>query len=716
MFVKTLIYVVLACMVVACTVVNNKDKPVQNALAELQRRANQYNSVLTVPEFETTPEAVRVSLSNTINAANAALDAIGRLTPGQITFNNTVRALDDVLWQASITANRFALIKETSTNPALREAATEAIKVLQEWAVGVEYREDVYRVIKAYADTKPRLTGEDAKLLEETMRDYKRAGLALPKPQRDEVEQLRKELAKLCTDFDSNITKAQKALRFTRAELEGVPETFLTQPGIKTGEDEYTIHVNVTWQYLTVMENAKREDVRQRVLVEHHKLAKEVNMPLLERILALRSLIARKLGYASWADYQIEVKMAKTAAKAIEFERKLVAGLQPKFEAELAELRKLKIAETGNPNANIELWDWRYYAEQLKKTKYNVDAEQLRVFFPLQRTLDGMFKIYERIFSVRFIQVDPPYKWADEIQLWAVCDADTGEPLGLFYLDMYPRPGKYNHFAVFELVGGKLLPDGRYQRPVVAMVCNFPPPQPDKPSLLKHSEVETLFHEFGHVMHNVLTRAKFARFAGSNVPRDFVEAPSQMLENWVWDKQVLDSFAAHYSDPTRKIPAEILNQLKAAKLAVEGTRYRRQLAFGLMDLTLHTQINETNCSDTLRIANKVLSDVFLPVPEDSAIPAYFGHLTGYDAAYYSYAWADAISSDMATVFEQAPDRYFDVQAGRKLRKEIYEVGDSRDVNVSIEKFLGRPPSLEPFLRKIGVQTPLTTNFESTARN
>ncbi len=716
MFAKTVIYAALACMLVACAVVKNNKMSSQTTLVDLERLAARFNSVVSLPEFETTPEAVRAAVSNTISQANAALDAIGRLRPGEVNFDNTVRALDDILWQASLTGNRLALIKETSTNAALREAATEAIKVLQEWAVGVEYREDVYRAIKAYADTKPKLSGEDAKLLDETMRDYRRAGLALPKHERDQVEQLRKELTRLCTDFDSNITKAQKALKFTKAELEGVPESFLNQEGIKTGEDEYTIQVNVTWQYLAVMENAKREDVRRRVLFEQHSLAKEQNAPLLERILALRSTIARKLGYSTWADYQIEVKMAKTAARAIQFEQSLVKGLQPKFDAELAELRKLKVAETGDPNAKIEVYDWRYYAEQLKRQRYNVDAEQLRVYFPLERTLHGMFDVYARIFGVRFEQIDPPYKWAGEVQLWSVRDADTGEPLGLFYLDMYPRAGKYNHFAVFELVGGKLLPDGRYQRPVVAMVCNFPPPHPGKPSLLKHSDVETLFHEFGHIMHNVLTRAKFARFAGSNVPRDFVEAPSQMLENWVWDKQVLDSFAADYRDPTRKIPAEILDQLKAAKLAVEGTRYRRQLAFGLMDLTLHTQINETNCTDAIQLANRVLSEVFLPVPEGTAIPAYFGHLTGYDAAYYSYAWADAISSDMATVFEQAPGRYFDANVGRKLRKEIYEVGDSRDVNISIEKFLGRAPSIEPFLRKIGAQTVPTMQPGAAAQN
>jgi Zn-dependent oligopeptidase len=186
------------------------------------------------------------------------------------------------------------------------------------------------------------------------------------------------------------------------------------------------------------------------------------------------------------------------------------------------------------------------------------------------------------------------------------------------------------------------------------------------------------------------------------VPQDFVEAPSQMLENWAWDKSVLDTFAADYRDPSKKIPAEILTQLKAARLATEATRYRRQLSFGLMDLALHTQITATNAADALALSNEKLGDVFLPLVPDTAFIAYFGHIIGYGSGYYGYAWADAIAADMATVFEQAPGGYFDEAAGMRLRKEIYEVGDSRDVNISIEKFLGRPRSVEPFLKRIGV--------------
>jgi thimet oligopeptidase len=332
-----------------------------------------------------------------------------------------------------------------------------------------------------------------------------------------------------------------------------------------------------------------------------------------------------------------------------------------------------------------------------------VDAEQLRVFFPYQRALEGMFDIYQRIFGLKFERVEPPYKWIDDLQLYAVSDAATDEPLGLFYLDMFPREGKYHHFAHFRLIEGKLLAGGKYQRPTVALICNFPSPTKDKPSLLSHTDVETLFHEFGHAMHSMMTRAHYGRFAGTSVPGDFVEAPSQMLENWVWDKKVLDRFAADYRDPSKKIPADILAKLKEAKLATEGTRYRRQLSFGLTDLTLHTQIRQGNAKDVLSLANQTLSEVFLPMAPDTAFVAYFGHLMGYDAGYYGYAWADAIAADMATVFEHSPNGYFDQSAGRRLRTEIYEPGDSRDANVSIEKFLGRKSSLEPFLKKLGIE-------------
>ena len=396
--------------------------------------------------------------------------------------------------------------------------------------------------------------------------------------------------------------------------------------------------------------------------------------------------------------------MAKTGANAEKYINDLVTGIQPKFDSEVAELQKLKAADTNDPNAKIMVWDWRYYDNQRNKQKYNVDKEALRAYFPFQKVLDGMFNIYQSIFGLKFERIAAPYKWVDDLQLYVVTNSATGEPLGMFYLDMFPREGKFNHFAQFDIISGKLLPNGKYQRPTVALLCNFPPASGDAPSLMTHQDVETLFHEFGHALHSIVTRAKSGRFAGTHVPGDFVEAPSQMLQNWVWDKKVLDTFAADYRDPSKKIPADIVKKLNDAKLANAGIFYRRQFAFASLDLALHDPHPEEMPYDSVAISNPILEKVFLPIDPSTTFVSYFGHLNGYDAGYYGYAWADAIAADMATVFEKAKDGYLDKQAGMKLRREIYEPGDSRDVNGSIEKFLGRKQSIEPFLKKIGIGT------------
>ncbi len=697
---RCLFLALIASLFAACHTVKTKSDNSTEALTAFQNRAAKFHSVITIPAFEKTTNEVSTTTAQAIATGDAALDRIGKLGAGEVTFANTIVALDDLNAQVGLASERLGLIEQTSTNAAVREAATVALKQLSEWSVGLDYREDVYHSLKAFAATNPQLNGEDKKLFVETMRDYRRAGLELPKSERDEVEKLRKELTGLETDFENNVTKAQLSLTFTRSELAGVPDDFLEQ--VKTDADEYTVKANVTWHSLCVLDNCSVEATRKKFLVARDNLARAENMPLLAKVLVLRDSIAKKLGYASYADLGTDVKMVKTAANATRFLQDLQAGLQPKFAAEQEEFRQLKIKDTGDTNAVINIWDWRYYSNELKKQKYNVDAEQLRVYFPYQKVLEGMFTIYQRIFGLKFEAIEPPYKWIGDLQLYAVSDAQTGEPMGLFYLDMFPRDGKYNHFAMFPLIEGKQLADGTYRRPVMSMICNFPAPTKDHPSLMSHDDVETIFHEFGHAMHGVLTRAKYARFSGTSVPQDFVEAPSQMLENWAWDKAVLDTFAADYRDPSKKIPTEILAKLKEARLATEGTRYRRQISFGLMDLALHTQINSENTTNILPLANEKLGAAFIPMAPDTAFPAYFGHIIGYGAGYYGYAWADAIAADLATVFEQSPGGYYDQTVGMRLRKEIYEVGNSRDVNESIEKFLGRPRSIEPFLKRIGV--------------
>jgi thimet oligopeptidase len=534
------------------------------------------------------------------------------------------------------------------------------------------------------------------------LRDYRRAGLDLLPDQRKEVEQLRKELSKLGTDFDTNIVKANAPVIFTKADLDGLPESFFASPGIRTGDDAYTVMANVTWQFNTVEENAKSEATRKKLYVAHDSLAKAKNVPVVNQMLALRNQIALRLGYKSWADYQAEIRMAKTAANAQAYIDKLITGIQPKFDAELRELQQMKTADTNDPNAKVDIWDWRYYSNQLAKQKFALDKEALRNFFPLQQTLDGMFSIFGRVFGLRFEEIKPPFKWTDDLRLYIVSDTASNGPDGLLYLDLFPRDGKTGVGGESEIVNGRRLNDGKYQAPVAAVVLNFPPSTKDKPSLLSHSEVEILFHELGHALHSIVTRANYARFAGTHVPVDFVEAPSQMLQNWIWDKRVLDTFAADYRDTPREIPSDLIKRMNDAKLATAGMFYRRQFAFAAVDLALHGPHPTDQPYDCVAVSNPIFERIFLPIDRQTSFIVSFRGFDGYDAGYYGYAWADAIAADMATAFEKSKNGFLDKQVGMKLRREIYEPGDSRDVNVSIEKFLDRKQSIQPFLNKLEI--------------
>jgi len=673
-------------------------------LAEFQAAAAGANNVLALPVYPLTPDEVRTQTEAAIKAADAALTALAAQDPATLTFANTFAAYDAITGGVDDVYGAISTVAESALEQPMRDAANEMKVRIEEWVVGLDYRGELYRALKAVADQKPALAADEQRLVDKQMRIYRRAGLALPAAQRAEVETLRKDLAALNTEFAVNINNARAPLDFTAEEMAGVPPSFLDSPGVRQPDGRYRVMANVTWHAVAVAENADHPETRRKVSNARNNLARETNVPVLTKLVALRGDIARRLGYASWADYQIETRMAKNGAAAVKFEEDLVTGLQPKFAAEMETLRQLKATHTSRADVKLEPWDINYYTNRLLKNRYAVDTEALRVYFPYQPTLDGMFAIYQKIFGLRFTQVEPPYVWAPGVQLYVVQDAATGTPMGAFYLDMFPREGKFNHFACFPQKTGRPLADGRYDLPVAALLCNFPAPSADRPSLLKQNDVVTLFHEFGHVMHGMLSRSRFVAQGGFTVPQDFVEAPSQMLENWVWDKAVLDTFAADYRDPVKKIPAETIAAIVAARQATEGYATRRQLSLGLIDLALHAvPASEAAKMDVVAVTNAVLKRVAIEPAPDTAFVAYFGHMAGYDAGYYGYQWAKVLAIDMASVFKTAPGGFMDEKVGRRLRDEIYGVGHTRDVGESVEKFLGRPRSQEPYLEYVGIR-------------
>ena len=671
-------------------------------LAALEERAGRFGTFLTPINWETTPEQIAQDVDTATSEASRKLDALGKLTPGQLTFDTTIRALDDIVFDLATVRHRIDILEQAHPDAKMRAAAIDAVQKLNDFEVGLDYRKDVYHTIQAYADTKPQLKGVEARLLDFTLRDYKRAGLTLDEAKQQRVESLRKQIAFFETRYLVNNNNAGAKLTFSKEDLEGVPDEFLAK--IKTGDNQYTVDANIVPQFLTVASNCTKEETRKKVELARDTRAKNTNLPIASKVIALRAQLAALLGYQSWADYQTETRMAKSGNNALDFLEKLKVGLQPKYESEIAELKKIKASFPGSIDPELHNWDWYFVSNQLEKQQYQIDEEALRVYFPMDQVLEGMFAVYERIFGITIQQIDAPSKYVDDLKLYAIIDASTGQPLGLLYMDLFPRPGKYNHFATFSGIDGKLLTNGKYQRPTAELICNFPPPSKDQPSLLDHEEVTTIFHEFGHAMHAILTTVNYESFSGLSVPQDFVEAPSQMLEYFTWDKNVLDSFAADYRDPTKKIPGEILSKLKEADLATKACWYRRQLSFAIMDLKLHMPLTADQQRDLNGYANSILDNVFFPADPASAMLASFGHLfDGYDAGYYGYAWADAIAADMASVFQSAPDGFLDATVGRRLRDEIYAVGNSRDVAESVERFLGRKQSIQPFLKKVGIQ-------------
>ncbi len=673
-------------------------------VSDFATAAEQAKLRFQLPYWEKTPAQVQATLEIAMVVGNERLDAIAKRKPEQRNFDNTVKALDYAYFPVTSAINRMSIIKQTNTDKDMREIANQAIQRLQTWFVDASFRQDVYQAVKAVADTHPKVEGEDAMFLKTTLRDYRRNGMDLSKEKRDRLQILKNKLNDLELQFSSNVTNSHPILEYSKEELEGVSDDFLNNKAIHGKDGKYRVDANVTWQVVEVLRNAKSEATRKRLSIARTSRSMKKNIPLFKRILKTRAEIAQLLGYANWADYRTEIKMAKNGKTAKDFLTQLSKGLAPKFEKELASFRALKVKETGDTNAKLHYWDVPYYKNKLIKNQYHVDKDALKVYFELEHTLNGMFSVFEELFGIKIEAVEAPYKWVDDLRLYAVTDSSTGVPLGLIYMDMFPRDGKYNHFAQFDITPGKRLPDGTYQRPVVSLVCNFPPPGNGKPSLLTYGDVETLFHEFGHALHSVLTQADYMEFSGTSVPRDFVEAPSQMLENWVRDKKVLDRFAIDYRDGKSKIPADTLDKLETVRLATIGTHYRRQLAFGLLDLTIHMTTDPKMFDDFINVTNRIMSDTYVQVPPGSGLVASFNHLAGgYDAGYYGYAWADAISADMASVFRKAPGGLMDKTVGKRLRNEIYATGGSREISTSIRAFLQREPSLQPFFEFIGLK-------------
>ncbi|MEK6555323.1 MAG: M3 family metallopeptidase, partial [Bdellovibrionota bacterium] len=436
---------------------------------------------------------------------------------------------------------------------------------------------------------------------------------------------------------------------------------------------------------------------RKKMLVAYLNRGTYENTELLEKTVQLRSQAAKILGYNTWVDYKSSDRMAKNRKTIEEFLVGLKQRVAAKTKQDLDLLLPLKKIE--DPSATvINQEDISYYLNTYKKTKLSVDNELIREYFPAATVVEGMFAVYSKLLGVSYKAVANAKVWSPDVVLYEITDTKTKTRIGYFYADFYPRAGKYGHAAAFTLVSGREV-NGKYNETVSSIVSNFTPAGPGKPALLSHDEVETLFHEFGHIMHQTLTRAKYASLSGSSTSRDFVEAPSQMLENWVWDAKILNLISGHYTDTKKKLPKALLDKMLQAKNFGQGYFYSRQLTFGLFDMEIHSTPGAVRVDD---VYNRYFKELIGVDPIAGVhFPGTFGHMMGgYDAGYYGYLWSEVYAQDMFSIFEKRG--LLNAKVGGKYRRAILEQGSMKDAIDLLREFLGREPNSDAFFKKIGI--------------
>ncbi|MBD9150478.1 MAG: hypothetical protein EGQ14_06715 [Spirochaetia bacterium] len=624
------------------------------------------------------------------------LAALIAIPQAERTFENTIMGYERAFDNYGNALGMSGFLSYVSTDKQFRDAANDLQMQISQYMVDVATRRDVYKAIREYTDTNPRLDPVQAKLVKEMLIGFKNSGMDLNDADLEKFKALNKEKAEYIIKFDKNIQEYKDPLAVTQEQLRGLGEDYI-QKLSKTDDGKYLVTLDYP-DYVPFMQNADDEQARKELEFKFNRRGGQENVELLEKTLTLRREIARLLGYKNHAELRLEDRMAKNPKTVMAFLKDLQKKLKPLGKKEDKEMIAYKNSKTGKNSRTLYSWESGYWSNKFRKENLELDSEKIKEYFPSQVVIDGMLDLFGGVFGITFEPVDIPV-WHPDVKAFKIKDKTSGELVAYFYMDLYPREGKYKHAACFGLVEGEEKQDGTYQIPFVAIVANLNKPSGDTPSLLKHSEVETLFHEFGHVLHNALTKAKYSAFSGTSVSWDFVEAPSQMLERWAWDPQVLKKISKHYKTG-EALPDDLIKRMIAAKNFGAGGMYLRQDFFAQYDMTLHTA---DTTPDTTKLYFELTKKIRgLPLTKGTIPQASFGHIMGgYDAGYYGYLWSEVIAEDFFGEFKK--NGIFNPETGLKFRREILEKGGTLDEEKMVENFLGRPTDNKPFLKSIGLE-------------
>jgi thimet oligopeptidase len=645
-----------------------------------------------------TPKDILAIPEKVLDKVKADHEVIKKIPKSERTFENTILALEKAGDPYGEELSCVGVLGYVAISKEVRDAAHMAEELYSKEIVDIAYDENLYLAIKEYVEgnaKKEKLEFDAKKLLGDTWRGYLRMGFGLPKAKRELVKKNIKERSKLSIQFDKNLNEYKDHIWVSEEETEGLSEIYLK--GLqRDGKGRYkvTLEYPDSGPFLT---NARNDKKRKELADKLGLKGGKKNLEILTKMMKLREVHAKLLGYKTHADYVLEEQMAKTPKAVYAFLQDLEKRVAPLWKKEFKQLQDFKRKLIGDPKAPYTYYDG-YYSNELKKKLYNVDSQKIREYFPFEKVKKGLFEVYQTLLGVTFQKTDLPV-WQYDVESYAV--KDGGKIIAYFFMDLFPREGKFSHACAYNFFNGEIIKEGGrelYKAPASVIIANFARPQKNIPSLLTHGEVETLFHEFGHVMHGILTKTRFASQAGTNVVRDYVEMPSQILENWVWDKKMLKKISAHFQTG-KSLPDALIEKMKKAKNFVGGYAVLRQLTFGLLDMDMHTgKVKGALNTHAAKITERLTH--ISPSPK-SLHPAGFGHLAGgYDAGYYGYLWSEVFAQDMFTEFEKKG--LLNKAIGKKYREWILEKGSSMDEMELVKGFLGRKPNNKAFLRSIGV--------------
>ncbi len=653
--------------------------------------------------FPKTPGQIKEQTDKYIEQTKQSIEAILTISDEKRTFSNTAKVLDDLVSRDNLAVKdgAFVVIEYLSPDESMRETAHNMILKINEFYIdNIGNNKKLYQAFKAYVEGNAKsenLSDEQQYYLKETMDSFKRAGLDLPDQELEKVKQIKKELIKLSQDFDRNIAEDTSTIEVIRDGLKGLDNEFI-ETLKKTDDGKFILGVDYP-TYFRVMEHCAVEDTRKRLYEAFSNRAYPENEVLLKKIIALRDQLAHAVHYPSYAALNLDNQMVKTPEQAEQFLNDLLVRTDEKVNQELdAFIKDLPESVSLMPDGKIKMWDLRYLKTKYKQKHFNIDERNIAEYFPMQQTIDALLDVYHQFMGVMFKEVPISGMWHEDVRLIEVYDRD-GAQLGYLFLDLHPRPNKYSHAAHAGLVPAISVSGGKRLPAVSVVMANFPKPTKDKPSLLMRSDVSTFFHEFGHAIHALLGATKMGSFSGTSVKTDFVEMPSQMLEEWLWDKEILKKVSSHYKTG-EPLSDDVIDNILALKRYDSGNFVQTQAGYAKQALDLYKAGADKDPYTMLYALIARLHPRMYFGP-NYRMYASFGHLIGYGAKYYGYLWSKVFALDL---FDQIKKQgLLNPAIGKRYVQEVIGLGGSKDPNELLKNFLGREPSQDAFIKDLGLE-------------